>query len=192
MKPITHLTVLFLLTIGLGGCYNVPKSVKPMAWIFDQMPKNAPPMFKQGWIDGCTTGLAGMTSPYFRSFYHFTQDPKLRTDPTYYKVWKDTYTFCRHYAYGILREGDVRMALPNSKPPFMETFLGTHNFLENGILNLNAAGTSGMVAEHYGETAGTGFFEQGGVMDFSGDMGFNGNTQRLELDFRPKQAIIPY
>lgn len=190
-----------LLIFSMTACHAVPDSMKPGAWVFDQMPKDAPIAFKQGWIDGCKTGLASMTNDYYKSFYQYTQDASMRSDPLYYKAWKDTVTFCRHYIYGTLRQGNVRMRLAAEPNIFLDNlFGGQHGNIEGGgiftagALHNHGPGTQGLLLENWGETAGQGFFESmGGELDYTGDMIWNGNSGGvMEWDFRPTHSIVPY
>ncbi|MCD6034976.1 MAG: hypothetical protein K0R63_717 [Rickettsiales bacterium] len=96
----------------------IKKALRPMPWIFNQMPKTAPEEYQRGWKEGCESGMASMTNDYYKTFYTFKQSPELITNETYYKAWKDVYTFCRHYSYGIIREADVRMRTPDDPDQF--------------------------------------------------------------------------
>lgn len=185
--------VLCVALLALSSCH-APSSLKPGAWVFDQMPKEAPPEFKQAWIDGCKTGLSSMTNSFYKTFYQFTQDPVLRRDPLYYKVWKDTFTFCRHYIYGTLRQGNVRMTLPTAPNYFMDNLAGGDSIFTIGPLQNLGPGTWGLLLENWGETAGQPFFESmGGELDFTDDMIWNGKgASVLEWDFRPTHSIVPY
>ncbi|MCD6034977.1 MAG: hypothetical protein K0R63_718 [Rickettsiales bacterium] len=55
--------------------------------------------FRKGWEEGCHTGLATMTTDYYKSFYTFEQDPYMINNSEYYEAWKDAYTYCRQYAF---------------------------------------------------------------------------------------------
>lgn len=57
------------------------------------------PAYNQGWDDGCETGLATMSFTSYKSFYRFKQDPTMTKNNTYYKAWKDAYTYCRQYSF---------------------------------------------------------------------------------------------
>tara|TARA_B100001564_G_C20658505_1_gene680424 strand:- start:1204 stop:1722 length:519 start_codon:yes stop_codon:yes gene_type:complete len=164
--------------------------------MLDQMPKDAPPNFQQGWIDGCKSGLGAMTNSFYKAFYEFTQDPVLRKDPVYYKTWKDTFTFCRHYAYGTLRQGNVRMRLPMAKNIFMSEAFGSQGILETGVLQNAGPGTQGLLIENWGHTGGNPFYlGMGWEMDFSGDyfLGTNSNENPVwTWDYRPNHSIAPY
>jgi len=133
---IKKLVLLFLLIPLLPACYNAPDALKPAPWIKSMMPKDAPNNFKRGWIDGCETGLASMTNSFYKTFYTFKQDPKLREDATYYKAWKSTYNFCRHYIYGNLRQSNQRMNLPGKLNEFQDTFMGAEGIFVVGPLQL--------------------------------------------------------
>lgn len=117
----------------LSGCYNSPDFMKPLSWLFkEQMPKDAPAVYKKAWRDGCETGLSSMTNTAYKTFYSFKMNKKLRSNPNYYKTWKDLYNFCRHYAYGIVRLGGDRSRRPNDRTAFLETFMGANGLLETG------------------------------------------------------------
>jgi hypothetical protein len=57
------------------------------------------PDYLSGWDDGCETGMSTMVQGYYKSFYAFKQDPYMVSNPVYYKAWKDSYDYCRHYAF---------------------------------------------------------------------------------------------
>lgn len=60
---------------------------------------HADPEYLQGWDEGCETGLSTMVPGYYKSFYSYKIDPKMMANEVYYKAWKDSYTYCRHYAF---------------------------------------------------------------------------------------------
>ncbi len=162
--------------------------------MLDQVPKGAPANYKQGWVDGCQTGLASMTNSYYKTFWHFTQDAALRRDPLYYKTWVDTYNFCRHYSYGTLRQANVRMTLPEEPNPFTNNLFGTTGIFEAGILQNRGPATQGLLLEKWGQTGGDGFFESmGGELDYTEDMFWNGKQNEImEWNFTPDHSIVPY
>ena len=162
--------------LTLCGCYNAPDAVKPMSWLLDQVPKDAPEAYKQGWLDGCESGMSSMTNTAFKTFYSFKQNKQLRADPNYYKIWKDTYTFCRHYAYGTLRQANMRMRLPNEPNDFLTRFMGTNNIFESGLLQLWGPGDTLKIFTNGGDVGGDlgSDLGMGGVLDFSGDSVMNG------------------
>jgi len=185
MKYLTILATIFL----LSGCYSAPHAVKPHGWLFKQVPQDAPNKYKLGWKDGCESGLSSMTNTAYKTFYSFKQDPVLRENPVYYKAWKDTYNFCRHYAYGTIRQADLRMKLPNQPNQFLTTFMGTHNILEHGLLQMWGPGGGtlkffknfGGLGGNIGDTIG-----MGGSIDFSDDMALNGKGKNpiMNWDFK--------
>lgn len=110
---IKKIPFLILMSLFLSSCITqgVKETLKPAKWIFKQAPKG-PPEYVEGWNDGCESGLAAMTNDYYKTFYTFQQNNTLISNELYYKAWKDTFHFCRHYAYGILKEADLRMDNP--------------------------------------------------------------------------------
>lgn len=175
MKRIAIITLLVI----LSGCYNAPDPLKPGAFVMKQMPDDAPNNYKLGWKDGCESGLSSMTSTTYKTFYSFKQDKTRRMDPTYYKSWKDAYTFCRHYVYGTIRQANIRMRLPNARPQFLETFLGTENIFDHGLLQLQGPADQGQLFSKIGTIGGNGNTEigLGDVLDFSNEAPMNGKGE---------------
>lgn len=171
----------------LSGCYNAPESVKPGSILFKQMPKDGPNDFKRGWRDGCESGLSSMTNTAFKTFYSFKQDPQLRKKPMYYKTWKDTYTFCRHYIYGTLRQGNQRMNLPNKPNSFLTSFMGAEGIFEVGILNMWGPGAPIVPFNSFGGVGGDKWLPMSiggmGTLDFSDDYVMNGKKGGMNMDF---------
>ncbi|MDB2415425.1 hypothetical protein N9W34_06610 [Rickettsiales bacterium] len=164
---------LLITLLALQGCYSAPDTIKPSSWIFDMVPKDAPDNFKKGFVDGCKSGLANMTNSTYHAFYEFTQDPILRKDPVYYRTWKDTFTFCRHYAYGTIREADMRQRNANSRPKHLDYIAGGENMFETGVLNFWGLGKGhGSFFKHFGYV-GTDPTLKSIDLDFSGDNYFN-------------------
>lgn len=188
-----NIIVSLLILFSVVGCKAVPEEMKPMGWVFKQIPEDAPPIFKIAWKHGCSSGLSGMTNSLYRSNYEFIQDPELRKDPEYYKVWKDTFTFCRHYAYGLVRQSDIRMKNPNSFPEWLTSMFGAENIFDHGLLNMTGPGKSSLFLENWGTTGGDSSIEtMNGAIDYSGEL-FNGNPGGLNWDFRPNgTSIAPY
>jgi len=82
MKP-KLIIFIFLTTLGLMGCK------RPL--FLDDVPPG-PPVYKQGWADGCETALDVIAGT--RLWNKFKQDPKLVKNPMYYKVWHDSFWYC--------------------------------------------------------------------------------------------------
>lgn len=81
--------------------------------IFTHMPDNAPKNYQMGWKDGCESGMTIVTNSFYHSFYAFKIQENLVEDEIYYKAWKDAAEYCRGYAYGQVKEVDVRRPLPS-------------------------------------------------------------------------------
>jgi len=177
------------LLVGCNKFHNMPDTWKPSAWILEQVPKDATPAQKQGWLDGCKSGMGNMTNSGYRSFYRFTQDPELRKDPAYYKVWKDTYTFCRHYVYGIVRQSDSRMRLSNNIRSLHERVAAGHNLLEYNLANWWGPPGEGIMFENFGWVGGNPYPGDiggpGNLLDFSDGMAMNGKRggEHMNWDF---------
>lgn len=198
-KSLLKLIAIAVLMTSLSACFRIPNQMKPAGFVFNKMPEDAPESFKKGWTDGCQTGMSHMTNSFYRWFYRFTIDNELIQDPVYYTTWKDTATFCRHYAYGLLRESDSRTRLPNDNPSVVDRFVGTKDFFNSGILHFwSVEGTNSMMIQNWGVTAGNGSetTDSAFTWDYSGDGAFTGHTQTFSNDsplfFTPKHSIVPY
>jgi hypothetical protein len=144
------LFVMFLsaCTTPAGKDGMIVNAMKPMPWIFKQMPEHAPEEYKKGWKEGCESGLASMTNDYYKTFYTFKQDAGLIKNEIYYKAWKDTFNFCRHYAYGIVRESNTRMRTPDDPDQFSPYGQGIDNMTFGG----GATGPKGVFGSKVGNS----------------------------------------
>lgn len=185
---------------GLSGCkfHGAPKQIKPGAWILDQVPEHFPAKLKKAWLDGCNSGMGSMTNSFYRSFYRFQQDPRLRKDVEYYKVWKDTYNFCRHYTYGVIREGDVRfkLAVQDGASGFSLGKTGGWqmggDIFNKGLLRMSGPDGEGVVLANFGQIDG-GTHKYWGEDQLNWDYRDHGwatkssESSQWNMDFRPSQ-----
>lgn len=61
-------------------------------------PPPGPPIYQQGFRDGCESGYSGYSKSFNKMFWRWKQDPELAQNETYYKIWKDAYGYCAQYA----------------------------------------------------------------------------------------------
>ncbi len=98
------LSAVFVLTL-LTGCDWKPRVGSPFGgnqkMLFEGPP--GPPNFKQGWKDGCETGISATANQYQKMFYKFKQDSALAQDPTYYTGWKTAFDYCQRYMFQYLK-----------------------------------------------------------------------------------------
>ena len=102
------LVVIILVALGLSGCASkdgrfYPWWAKPPS--LDFTPPPGPPEFQQGFRDGCESGFKGYSQHYNKIWWKFRQDPDLRNNPVYYKIWKDAYSHCAAFANSIADQG---------------------------------------------------------------------------------------
>lgn len=57
------------------------------------------PLYSEGWVDGCHTGISAAANSWYRSYYHFKQDAYKAQNIKYYKGWKDAFSYCNRYLY---------------------------------------------------------------------------------------------
>lgn len=85
-------------------CGGMRPNVGPLwkqKWLFEG-PPNSPPKFKQGWQEGCESGISAFSNNLQRYFYKFKQDSELTQDKEYYIGWKIGWEYCKRYAYHAL------------------------------------------------------------------------------------------
>ncbi len=96
----------FVLLIA-GSCSFKPRVGPPwMQKMLTQGPEG-PTNFREGWRDGCETGISGSSNRLQRSFYKFKQNYELSQDPVYYSGWKTAYNYCQRYVFQYLRRNMI-------------------------------------------------------------------------------------
>lgn len=93
-----NLLVILLLVIMTAAC-------KPRPFGMAYAPSDAPPMYQDGWEDGCSSGLAAYGNDVYKAFYSYKQDVQKIKDRTYYKAWIDSFNYCRAYVNRYLIDG---------------------------------------------------------------------------------------
>jgi hypothetical protein len=95
------------MAISMSSCRNgkfYPAWAKPLSLDIADAPEGSP-IYQQGYRDGCESGFKGYSQPYNKVWWKFRQDPKLRGNPVYYKIWKDAYSYCAAYALSASMNG---------------------------------------------------------------------------------------
>lgn len=87
-----------LVLVLLMGCTEMKHysfgGLKP-AWLMMEMPEEmGPPLYRQGYADGCESGYKGYSTSFKKTWYEWKQDPELAKNPVYYRIWKDAYNYC--------------------------------------------------------------------------------------------------
>lgn len=91
--------------VTLGACMDYrPRVGSPWAQqLLRQGPEDAPVLFKEGWRDGCETGMAASSNSFQRHFYKFKQNPDHAQNEVYYTGWKTGFPYCARYVAQYLR-----------------------------------------------------------------------------------------
>ncbi len=87
--------IVILMALLISGCTNMHSDfgwAKPAE--FDMEPPPGPPIYQQGYRDGCSSGFSGYANNFNKMFWKWKQDPKLAQDKVYYQIWKDAYAYC--------------------------------------------------------------------------------------------------
>lgn len=129
-----RLSLLALSLCYLSSCTNAifsPDNIfAPRPFRMSSPAKNAPPAYKEGWEDGCNTGMSTMVMTSYKSFYQYTINPEMFASNDsegimYQKAWKDAYSYCRHYSFrftwdsfdkrakGVIGGGPLCVLCPN-------------------------------------------------------------------------------
>ena len=91
---------IILLACTLSACIgqNVPTW---RSWMFEHPPGGAekyPPLYTQGWQDGCQTAGAATANHMYKFKFHYTQNEELsHSSKAYRKGWDDSYLYCTSY-----------------------------------------------------------------------------------------------
>ncbi|MCB2081338.1 MAG: hypothetical protein H6908_02840 [Hyphomicrobiales bacterium] len=85
---------------GKGGTLDLRKPVS-----LNLEPPPGPPEYRQGWSDGCESGLNSYVGTFYKLIRAFDlkMDPKLRNNKMYYNIWKDAFLYCAGYGETIKR-----------------------------------------------------------------------------------------
>lgn len=109
MRKLIYIFLIFL----LSGCvmqtskstFDFKKPGAPtMKWMYDGPPprkdgKAYEPLYVEGWVDGCETGVSANTNAFYKFFNKFKQDSMKAQNEVYYKGWKDAFNYCGRYIY---------------------------------------------------------------------------------------------
>ncbi len=101
MHKILTIFVMLLLTSVTSACRN-QSLYKPRPIGITGPPADAPENYLAGWKDGCETGMSTMSTSWYKTFYGYKMSVNQMQDPEYYRAWRDSYTYCRHYSFKSL------------------------------------------------------------------------------------------
>lgn len=89
------------------------KELRNFARIFPERPDRyfqkelaeAPPEFRQGWEDGCTVGMSGGSSVFYKVFYqnNAIDGYKAMESPVYNEAWNNAMWYC--YRFDQIKNG---------------------------------------------------------------------------------------
>ena len=117
--------------VTLSSCDLTSKNIfAPNKKVFKMVPQG-PPEFRQGFLDGCQTGMStGFGNDYYKMFYKFTKDVDMVKNKVnkYTRTWSAAMIYCRHYVLGTLKEAGMTPKLPGKEGPMS---LGEHSLLGN-------------------------------------------------------------
>lgn len=103
MKTRFVIIIALLLSLSQTSCAMRPRVGAPwMEEMLYQGPEG-PGLFKQGWRDGCETGISSTSNHLHKFFYKFKQDHQLARNPEYYTGWRVAYQFCMRYVFQYLK-----------------------------------------------------------------------------------------
>lgn len=102
------MTILRIIIICLGvtllsGCTYKPKVGSPFIQDLMNQAPDGPIEFREGWRDGCETGISVTSNAFQRHFYTFTQNPDMAQDHKYYTGWKTAFWLCSRHVMQYLR-----------------------------------------------------------------------------------------
>lgn len=103
MKKVYIYIVLFC----IFSCSYRPMVGGPWNWDLMTQGPEGPLLFREGWRDGCETGISITSNTFQKYYYSFTQNPDLSSDSVYYAGWKTAYLYCSRYIFQYLRRNII-------------------------------------------------------------------------------------
>jgi hypothetical protein len=100
-KLISAITFLVLL-FSASSCQYYMSNIMPKRPDREfKVDENASPEFKQGWRDGCETGMAGGSNTFYKMFYrnNAADGYKMTSSSDYKTAWGNAFWFCYRYDY---------------------------------------------------------------------------------------------
>ena len=144
-KLIKNYIFYILIALILSSCDLTKNNIfAPNKKLFKMVP-DGPDEFRQGFLDGCQTGMAtGFANDYYKSFYKYTKDVEMikQKKLKYTRAWSAAMIYCRHYAFGTLKEADMTPKLPGDKKE-TPMVLGEHSLFGN-VFDLRKQGGVGL------------------------------------------------
>lgn len=99
---------------GLADGIGMPETIWSLPNRVDGFAPNAPAEYKQGWQDGCKTGISMYGTSIHKAFYKFTLDPELRDNTTYNRIWHNARSYCRSETNRFLAGNEWSSAYPGA------------------------------------------------------------------------------
>lgn len=116
MSKTRKIIVSMLVLVSVSACQNVPM------WKYSMFDRpagnyNYPPLYIDGWRDGCESGAQASSNTFYRTQYQFKQNWQLITDTTYRNGWESAYNQCRKFVlqHNMNSEKDKETGTFNSK-----------------------------------------------------------------------------
>ncbi len=103
MKNIITILLMLVTASACGKFGNVDTRLRPPG--LPRPPETAPAVYKQGWNDGCESGISAYGNDIYKAQYSFKQDVRLMRNRTYYKAWNDALNYCRSWINRYLGDG---------------------------------------------------------------------------------------
>jgi hypothetical protein len=93
------LTFIFFIILTIFSCGRTPG--KAPSKFYQQDLKNASPDFKQGWEDGCETGMSSGSNSFNQMFYKVNKQDgyKFTYSSDYKTAWSNAFWFCYRSDY---------------------------------------------------------------------------------------------
>jgi len=102
MKKYIIITALLMLT----ACYNPNLNIATMP----KPPTKGPTEYKQGWQDGCETGMVTFGNSYTRLRYKTKVDSRMMSNNAYRKGWEVAQRYCSYYIATYLSNTELSHA----------------------------------------------------------------------------------
>ncbi len=101
-KLLLNILTIFLTSLTLLSCSNKVAKYLPTRPIKEvAIAGDASDDFKQGWKDGCETGMSAGSNTFYKAFYrnNAVDGWKMTNSPDYKTAWDNAFWYCYRYDY---------------------------------------------------------------------------------------------
>lgn len=105
IKALSRKFIFLSLLLALPACWNPITNPKPP--LLKTEMDVGPPEYRQGYNDGCQTGLSAYGTTYMKSVYAMKKTARYANDRMYNQAWKDAWNYCYMFMFMIRSDDSI-------------------------------------------------------------------------------------